>query len=175
VLFVECKPDYSLATLMSSKKVEHAGNKSGVLRKLVRGSGVPNFENSMGMIDEDPQSSQNPDLRQFTELERLNKARIKVLHYRWLNNSLVVLCPRLEEWIIAAAREAQIYLRDYDLPDDPVALHEVINLRTDRFEDLVKALVGRSSRIRELQRVLRESPRRRSMRHGHRSTEGKRS
>ena len=162
MLFVECKPDYSLATLLSSKKVEHAGNKSGVIKKLVRGSGMQNFENSTGMVDEDPLSSQNPDLNQFTELERLNKAKIKVLYYRWLNNSLIVLCPRLEEWIIAAAREAQIRLRDYDLPDSPATLHEVINLRTDRFEDLVESLRDRSARVRELQRLLRKSVRRRS-------------
>ena len=162
MLFVECKPDYSLATLLSSKRVEHAGNKSGVIRKLVRGSGVPNFENSTGMVDEDPLSSQNPDLAQFTDLEKLNKARINVLYYRWLNNILVVLCPRLEEGRLAAAKEAKIRMRDYDLPDNPEALHEVINLRTDRFEDLVMSLRDRSARVRELQRLLRKSVRRRN-------------
>jgi hypothetical protein len=166
MLFVECKPDYSLATILSSKKVQHAGNKSGVIKKLVRSSGVPNFENSTGMVDEDPLSSQNPDLNQFTELKSSNKAKIKVLYYRWLNNGLIVLCPRLEEWIIAAAREAQIRLKDYDLPDSPAALHEVINLRTDRFEDLVESLRDRSARVIELQRLLRQSGRRRSTRNG---------
>lgn len=154
---MECKPDYALARLLSSRKIEHAGNKSGVLKKLVRGSGVPNFENSAGMVDEDPLSSRNPSLKQFTELERLDEVNIKFLHYKWLNNRLIILCPKLEGWIIAAAKEAQVRLRDYDLPDNPESLHAVINLKTDNFEDLIRCLRDRSTRIRELQRLLRES------------------
>jgi hypothetical protein len=164
MLFVECKPDYALVALLSPRKVEHAGNKVGVIKKLVRSPGVPNFENSMGMVDEDPLSTRDPDLRHFTELARSNRAKIKVLHYRLLNNRLIVLCPRLEEWIIAAAREAQVRLTDYNLPDNPTALHEIINLRTDNFEDLIKTLRGRSSRVGELQRLLKESANRRSTR-----------
>lgn len=161
MLFVECKPDYSLASLLSLKKVEHSGNKSGVVRKLLRGSGVPNFENSKGMVDEDPQSSRNPNLGKFMELKKDDKAEIKILYYRWLNNTLIILCPRLEEWIIEASKEAHIALRDFGLPDSATALHEVINLRTDRFEDLVRSLMAKSARVRELQRLLREPAKRR--------------
>jgi hypothetical protein len=143
---------------LSSKKVEHAGNKSGVIKKLVIGSGVPNFENSIGMVDEDPLSNRNPYLDKFAEPKRLNKVKINVLYYRWLNNNLIVLCPRLEEWIIEAAREAQICPGDYDLPDSGVALHQVINLKTDRFEDMVRSLRRRSARVKELRRLLNELP-----------------
>jgi len=162
MLLVECKPDRTLAISLSSislKKVEHAGNKAGVLKKLTE-----NYENSIGIIDEDPSSTQPPDLRKFTEIEYLESKDIRILHHERLNNRLLILCPRLEEWIVKAAREAQIGLRDYHLPDNPVALHETINISIDRFEELLRELVQRSSRVKELQRLLRTSARRRSPR-----------
>lgn len=163
MLFVECKPDYELVISLASvpiKKVEHAGNKSGVLKKLVRRRGTPNYENSIGMIDEDPLSTQPPDLEKFREIEYLERYKIRILHYRWLNNRLLVLCPKLEEWIVEAAREARINLNDYGLPSDPRKLHEVINLGIKRFRELVEDLMNQSNRVKELQAQLKKRTRR---------------
>jgi hypothetical protein len=66
----------------------------------------------------------------------------------------LVLCPELEEWIIAASREAGIEMADFDLPNDPEKLREIINLNIDKFEKLIDALKGKSKRIAELERCL---------------------
>ena len=163
MFFVECKPDHELVRSLASvpiEKVEHAGNKSGVVKKLTRHRGAPNYENSVGMIDEDPLSTQPPDLEKFREIRYLGRHKIRILHYRWLNNRLLVLCPRLEEWIVEAAREARINLNEYGLPSDPRKLHEVINLGIKRFRDLVEDLMKQSNRVKELQAQLKKRARR---------------
>lgn len=159
MMFVECKPDYTLASKLisiSGTKVEHSANKSAVLNKLVRRKGSPNYENSLGMIDEDPRSHQPDIVKEFAEVGNLSDYRIRLLYYEWLNNHVFVLCPRLEEWIIEAAREAGINMADYGLPSEPEPLHQIINLNIDRFGLLIDTLRVRSTRISKLAQCMEE-------------------
>lgn len=156
MIFVECKPDYSLIRKLTKvpKKIEHSSGKSAVLNKLVRRNNFPNYENSFGIIDEDPRSYQPRIIRKFEEKENNTRCGIKILHYRLLNNYVLVLCPRLEEWIIDAARECGIIMADYSLPNEPEALHQIINLDIDNFELLVDALTEKSTKVQELMRQI---------------------
>jgi len=159
MIFVECKPDYALVSRLisaSGPKVEHSANKSAVLAKLVRRKGFPNYENSLGMIDEDPRSYQPRIIKEFAETESSFECKIGLLHYKWLNNHVLVLRPRLEEWIIESARETGINMTDYDLPNEPEVLHQIINLNIDKFELLIDALKTRSARVRELKQRIEE-------------------
>jgi len=161
MIFVECKPDYTLASKLAStlgREVEHSGNKSAVLNKLVRRKEFQNYENSLGIIDEDPRSHQPDIIREFVEEEGFPRCRMRLFHYAWLNNSVLVLCPRLEEWVIEAANETGIDMGDYDLPNGPEMLHQVINLNIDKFELLVDALKVRSLRVKELMRCIETLP-----------------
>jgi len=144
---VECKPDAVLVkslTLTSRKNIEHAGNKSELLKKLTE-----RYGNSKGMIDEDPWSIQPPYLRKFREKYDLTSFNLKILHQTSKNNTLIMLRPRLEEWVLEAAHEANIDFKKYDLPNDPIKLHECINIQIDKFQRLVEDL-ARSNRLREL-------------------------
>jgi hypothetical protein len=154
VLIVECDPDLVLVetlTTPSRKRNKHAGGKSMVIRNLMR-----TYENSVGMIDEDPASIQPDDLQRFTETNRLQREQIRIHHHDQRNNRLIVLCPKLEEWVLGACSEAGIDVRDYNLPNNPNQLHEVINVRINRFRQLVEDLMKRSDRVRALQTCLRE-------------------
>lgn len=122
-----------------------------VIRKLMR-----TYENAVGMIDEDPRSIQLNDIQRFTEINHLERDQIRIRQHNQRNNRLIVLCPRLEEWIIEASREASLDLNSYNLPTNPNQLHEIINLRINRFRQLVQDLVQRSNRVRALQTCLRE-------------------
>jgi hypothetical protein len=106
------------------------------------------------MIDEDPDSNQPKTIRDFTEKAYLRDCDIRILYYRFLNNHVLVLCPELEEWIIAASHEARIEMADFGLPNNPEKLHEIINLNIDKFEILVDALRGNSRRIDVLESCL---------------------
>lgn len=150
---VECDPDVLLVSALaslSSRRIVHAGGKSQVLKKLIR-----KYTDSVGMIDQDPYSPQPRNfLQRFRQVHYLRGDKIKILHHNRRNNRLIILCPRLEEWIVEAAREANIRLSTYNLPNNPVQLHAIINLRINRFQQLVEDLRHRSNRVRALQTFL---------------------
>jgi hypothetical protein len=153
---VECKPDEVLVkslTLTSRKNIQHAGNKSQLLKKLTE-----QFSNSKALIDEDPGSIQPPSLQKFREKQDLTSYRLKILRQKSRNNTLIILRPRLEEWILEAAKEAKIDPRKYNLPKDPTQLHEQINMQIDQFQKLVKDLVI-TKRVRKLKTHLTTSMR----------------
>ena len=152
---VECNPDFVLVSSLisiSKKKIEHASGKARVIRKLMR-----NFENSIGMVDEDPHSTTPSALKKFREIEFLDRYKIKILYHSQRRNRLVVLCPKLEEWIVEAGKEANVNLNNYNLPSDPIELHKIINIRTKEFHKLIEDLSKTSPRIKALHACLKPS------------------
>lgn len=150
MIYVECKPDLALVraiTEIPRKEIIHEGGKSEVCRRLEKRM------NCKGLVDEDPQSSQPPYIRRMKEERDLSKHKVKILHDNSNENYLVVLCPRLEEWILEAAKEANIDVRNYNLPDDPAKLHEEINFNLKKLEELIKALRN-FNRLKTLKRLL---------------------
>lgn len=151
---VECTPDVTLVTTLTSvskRRVDHVHGRSRVLRRLVR-----NYENSIGMVDEDPNRAHSHDWQKFREIEFSERDRLRILYQNRRNNRLIVLCPRLEDWIIEASREVNMDLNRYNLPNEPDELHEIVNLRIEEFQQLIEELMQRSNRIRALRIRLRE-------------------
>ena len=149
---VECKPDRVMIDALTAtpkRNIIHAGNKSGVIKRLIK-----NYENSKGIVDEDPGSPEPKYLQRFKEIEELKDYSIRVLHYASRNNYLIILRPRLEDWILRAAGQSNIDVKKYGLPDDPVILHAEINLHIDKFERLIKDLVRKSRHLRALAKIL---------------------
>jgi len=149
---VECKPDAVLVqslTITSRKDIRHAGNKSELLKKLTE-----HYDNTKGIIDEDPWSIQPPHLQRFKEKQHLTTYNLRIRRQKTKNNTLIILCPRLEDWILEAAREANLDPKEYNLPNDASELHELINIQIDKFEDFIEALKTKSNRLKELKRYL---------------------
>jgi hypothetical protein len=146
---VECKPDEILVKVLTNtprKQIQHGGNKSELLKRLTKRS------NSIGIVDEDPLSHQPPHLRKFEE--KLKICDIKILHQRRGNNILIMLCPRLEDWILKAAHEVNVNPEKYGLPDNPEKLHEQINIKTDKFLGFVDDIRIKSERLKKLKQHL---------------------
>jgi len=145
MIYVECKPDFVLASLFVSKKgIIHAGNKSEVIKCLRKRN------NCKGMIDEDPGHSQPSYLKEFNLVKESSNLGIKILRDK-RNNYLIVLCPRLEEWILNSAKERKIDLeKDYRLPAEENKFHAVINANISKFELLIKDLRNKSLRFKKL-------------------------
>ena len=78
---------------------------------------------------------------------------LKVFHDESNGNHLFVLCPRLEEWILKAAKEADLNVKKYSLPATPEKLHRVINLDLSKFERLLEELKD-LERLKPLRRLL---------------------
>jgi hypothetical protein len=151
---VECRPDAVLVislTSASKKNIIHAGNKSELLKRLTERQ-----TNSKGIIDEDPWSVQPPHLQKFEETQNLTNYKFKILRHATKNNILIILRPRLEEWILEAANEVNVDVRTYNLPNDATTLHEQINIRIDKFQELVQDLKRKSNRMKVLKAHLRE-------------------
>jgi len=139
---------------MSMKNIHHAGNKSELLKKLTERT------NSIGIIDEDPWSVQPPHLKKFEEKQDLANYKLKILHHTSKNNVLIVLRPRLEEWILGAAKEANVDLKTYNLPNEAVKLHEQINIQINNFQKLLEDIKDKSNRIKSLKEHLVEAKKR---------------
>ena len=151
---VECDPDVALVsslTSLSKKRITHAAGKHQVLRKLLRQT------NSMAMIDEDPLSVQPVAfLQHFQVVNHSDRDGIRILHNNSGHNRLIVLCPRLEEWILDSSKRANIDLKDYNLPTNANELHEEINFKINRFEQLIEDLKQQSNRVKVLKARLTE-------------------
>ena len=151
---VECKPDQLLAAIVmgiSKRKIVHEGNKAQVCRWLAK------RENCTGMVDQDPGSALPPYMRRLKIKEENQILGLKLRIDDSLQNRIIVLCPRLEEWILQAAKKVNIDVRQrpYKLPKDEDHLHQVINSRLTYFERLVNSLLEHNSKhLRMLNRLL---------------------
>ena len=148
--FAECWPDTLLVKALTGKRVVHVGGKARLIKKILELKGEP----CKGIIDEDPRSSQPPQLRNFSEIRILEAVKLKI--YAGPREKVIIaLSPRLEEWIISAAKESGLRLTSYNLPEDPDTLHKVINLDPRKLQKLLTDLEERSHMIREFSRILR--------------------
>lgn len=152
MIYVECKPDFLLVrsvTNVSKREIVHELGKSNVCKRLQKD------KNCKGLIDEDPSAIQPRYVREATPEDNFSEHGIKLLR-GGNGNHLIVLCPRLEEWVLKAANEAGIDVAGYDLPNDAGRLHKEINISLDKFEKLLKDLKDSSSRLKTLKRLLEE-------------------
>ena len=147
-IYVECKPDYTLVksiTTIPKKLITHAGNKSEVCKNLKK------LEMCIGRVDEDFQCTAFILCR--TGLEDLTSYELKVLHDPSRDNYVIVICPRLEDWILKTAQVTNVDVMKYGLPSDGENLHKRINGNLDRFENLIKDLEN-CSRVKNLRKLI---------------------
>jgi len=161
MLYVECYADFALVRCLgvSKREITHAFGKSRVCKRLKKTS------NSKGLIDEDPSKHQPPYLKKFQIREDLSLFKIRILFDSTRNNSVIVLCPRLEEWVLNAAKEANLDMAKYRLPNDPEKLHEILssasrseNNEIKKFQKLVQDLKEKSPMMNCLKKLLTELP-----------------
>jgi hypothetical protein len=150
-LFVECKSDETLAAALGvpRREIEHALGRASVCAQLARRKGVA------GMVDEDPDSTAQPYLR--TLIEQSWEHGVRLLLDKERNNRIIILSPRLEEWLVQAAKSSGLRMTDFGFDsDNGVQLHGEINLRLRSMERLLQAMkAADNQRIRRLQSVLK--------------------
>ena len=152
MIYVECKPDLALVktlTNVTRRGITHEFKGKGEICNRLRKQ-----TNCKGLIDEDPLSGQPRYVKEARLEDDFSEHDIKVLHHSATDNCLIVLCPRLEEWVLKAATEAGIDVRTYGLPNDAARLHGEINIVLDKFEKLLADLKETSSRLKTLKRLL---------------------
>src|SRR5262245_15063425 len=123
-LLVECLPDETTVVALGipPRAVTHYSGKDELCKALTRTQGL------MAMMDEDPFSSQPPYLKTLRDAEAVLGIKLLVDNDR--NHRLIVVCPRLEDWLFAATKEAKIPLSDFGfVAKEPRSLHAEINDR----------------------------------------------
>lgn len=139
---VECKPDKALVLKLldlPGKSVHHEGDKGRVVNY------VASHKNCVGLVDEDPGSAWPGTFKMFEHQGTVSGSEVThdVAFYRHRaeTSCLVVLSPRLEDWMVKSATEADVDLGDYGLPTQARALHRQVNARLTGWDKLLEALM----------------------------------
>jgi hypothetical protein len=155
MIYVECYPDHSLvkslANIAKREIIHEFKGKGEICNRLRRQT------NCKGLVDEDPSSGQPRYVKEAELEDDFPEHEIKVLYHSSTDNRLIVLCPRLEEWILRAASEAGIDVRKFNLSNNAVRLHSEINISIDEFENLLGKLKGKSSRLKTLKKLIEKA------------------
>jgi hypothetical protein len=93
----------------------------------------------VGLVDEDPGSAEPVTLSRFVVISRLHDVMLKVDKIN--NNRLIVLCPRLEAWLIKTAKAVELRMEEFGLSEDLQVLDSMINARLPNIERLLKKLL----------------------------------
>ena len=130
MIYVECKPDKILVIVLTNKtpdEILHFGGKSEIFRKMQK------ERNVIGIVDEDPSAPIHPYIRNLSLEDQ--KYSLKIYFDKIRANRLIVICPRLEEWILEIAKQENINLSDFMLPDNP---NEISQHRKFQYNKLSK-------------------------------------
>ena len=150
MIYLECYADKTLVRTLGipRKDIVHAGTKGDVCK------GLRKNKNSKGLVDEDPGS---PPPSYVNELKpQSNANNVEIRYDQTRKNHLIILSPRLEEWLLKAAREAGVSPSDYGLPEDADKLKELPKTRLMNLERFIKEILKQKSQmIRTLERFLK--------------------
>ena len=149
MIFVECYPDRALVKIMGFKPV-HSRGKGRAVSSVVRSKGVC-------LIDLDYEGSLNYIRKYIRDERRMPDLGITIL---CLDQGIVIaLENRLEDFIIASAKEMGISLNEYGFSNDVDSLHlEISRMRTsEKLLRLLEDLTKRSRRFKELREILRRA------------------
>jgi hypothetical protein len=137
-LYLECYPDEKLVTVLgrTRRQFEHAGDVGGVCTLLNK------HEERLGLVDEDPGKPHPTYLKNLTFVSEQH--RVKLLSDPQRDNLVLVIRPRLEEWVVWMAQQSDLDLkRDFGIPARTgPELHDVINQHLPKFERLIHRLLA---------------------------------
>lgn len=117
-VLVECYPDHALLRTLGvpKRQLRHERCKGEVVKKIRK------LDEAIGIVDEDPTSAQPRDLANYDTQAKTSDLRL-LARRDGKDRRIVLICPRLEDWLIRRAHGAGVRPQDYGLPDDPRQLH----------------------------------------------------
>lgn len=143
MIVVECYLDeYLIKSLgFSKRQIKHQSGKCKVIRSLLR------LQGKIGIIDEDPDSIQPPELKNYDVI--LETENLKLLERKSSKNQyLIVISPYLEGWIVKRAIHNRIDLNDYGLESDAISLHNIPHIEEKlKFRTFLSHLITNDEEI----------------------------
>jgi hypothetical protein len=153
-VLAECYPDVAVlgALGVARRQLRHERCKGEIINRLKKLPG------GIGVVDEDPASAQPRDLTDsYHQVQAAAGLRLFLRQGKG-DQRPIILCPRLEDWLLHRARSSGIKPDDYGLPRDPDRLHGIPRYeRRDGFQRFLAELAGRDEGMGLLRRwVLRQ-------------------
>lgn len=146
LIHVECNPDEVLVQIFGfvKRSINHSSGKSRIAKLLETNQG------RIALVDEDPEGTPIPyfDNTNFSLVKQESGYVIKNDLRR--GHIIIEIQPYLEEWVIDACREASINIREFNLPNDPISLHHIINNNISKFQNLIIELLNHDCRVQKL-------------------------
>ncbi|MDN5216989.1 hypothetical protein QQ020_33270 [Fulvivirgaceae bacterium BMA12] len=132
-IVLECKPDEVLIKSLgyTRKMITHQANKGEVVKYLIKNPGA------IGIVDQDPGSTEPSFMKDFQKIDKIQFDIDCRFSQKW-KTKLIVLRPRLEEWVVKYAKVSKLKLANYSLPNTGKELHKIINSRLKNFERLLE-------------------------------------
>ena len=153
MIIIECDPDeFMVKSLKFAKRfIKHEAGKGKVLG-VVRKQGK-----CIGIIDEDPQTNQPPEMNNY--ILRDSKKTIKLFMRRNdQSNRIIQISPFLEHWLINRAKHNKISLRAYNLPDNPKKLHDIPHVERNRnFQNFLNELISIDEEMKTIKKWIKEA------------------
>ncbi len=120
-VLVECSADEVVLRSLGvpKKQLSHFGGKDKLITRL------RDMPGAVGMVDEDPASTQHPDLKVAYRKVESAEGLCLLTRQGSGGQKLVMICPKLEDWLIERAKSSGIRPEDYGLPSDPDRLHSI--------------------------------------------------
>ncbi len=117
---VECYPDEAVLRGLGvpKKQVLHQARKGEVFNWLKKTPG------GIGVVDDDPTSSQPPDRRSYQQVQG-SEGLLLLVRQGSSGQRLIVVCPRLEEWLIQRAKACGVDPKQYQLPSTAKELKDI--------------------------------------------------
>jgi len=152
MLYVECFADEKLVHSLGVRRrhVRHAKCKGEVLNKLRQQPA------GIGLVDQDPHAAQPSELKNYREIKR-GGGLILLEHRDGSNRRVIILCPRLEEWLYQRAATRGINPQKYGLPGSAQELKKIPHYETkQQFAEFLQQLRQLDEEMALLEDWLRE-------------------
>lgn len=146
MLYVECYADEALARTLGvpRRSVRHEGCKGNIVNRLRR------LEAGTGLVDEDSAGFQPAEFKNYREVQR-TAGLILMAHSDNASKRIVLVRPRLEEWLYARAGAARLNPGDFGLPSDPDHLHSIPRYdQKPKFLEFLKRLKELDAEVQRL-------------------------
>lgn len=145
-ILVECYPDEALLRALGvpKKQLRHERCKGEVVKRVLK------FDKTIGLIDEDPGSTQPRDLNNY-RVVKTAKGLCLLTRQDDTNKRIIVICPRLEDWLLLRAKSMNIDPTAFGLPAQPHHLHSLVRYdRRDGFQRFLAELKERDDGMKLL-------------------------
>jgi hypothetical protein len=119
---------------VSKSEITHHSGKGQVCKILEKG------ENLTGLVDEDPDAMHHSYYKRMIQFKLEEKFGIIHCFDKSKSNTMIVVKPRFEDWIIEVTSGEKVKMSDFNLSDDPVELHRIITFRKGDLENLLRFL-----------------------------------